>query len=426
MRGQQWPWIVVAVLAASVWSAREAAASFCGGRCEDVANADAIVVATVERVETNVSVNGRADSRIVHLTDIRPLRGKAPATVRTGLGDGDCGSNFRAGTRYLIVAHRRPIDGRLWSSSSSLTQPLADAGALIAYIESLKEPSDGGRVWGRVRLATPGTNIPSALSGAQVTIRGPVEATTTTDNKGDYGVKSLPLGQYVVTATAPPDSKGLIAIPPRDVSLEGSHACAMIDFKVESDSRIRGSVVGPAGTPMEKLIVWLHPLPFDYGASHQHCVETDANGKYEFSNVPWGRYRVGINFLIGPNHRLPFPISSARTASGADVVEVGPGEDVALAPLVLSPLTPVPVDVRVQREDGSPVSDVVVAADAVGTVGPFVSEEAYKPIAPGHYQLVLYRDTSYRILVMRAQKTLRTAETTGGETSLLITLAAPK
>ena len=65
MRRQPWAWIVVAVFAVGAWSAREAAASFCGGRCEDVAKADAIVVATVERVETNVSVDGRADSRIV-------------------------------------------------------------------------------------------------------------------------------------------------------------------------------------------------------------------------------------------------------------------------------------------------------------------------------------------------------------------------
>ena len=137
------------------------------------------------------------------------------------------------------------------------------------------------------------------------------------------------------------------------------------------------------------------PLPFDYGASHPYGAETDADGNYEFLHVPRGRYRVGINFLIGPNHREPFPISSpGPTAVGGDVLEVGPGEDVALAPLVLTPLTPVTVDVRVQLEDGSPVSDVVVAADAVGTVGPFVSEEAYEPITPGLYRLVLYRDTS--------------------------------
>ena len=90
---------------------------------------------------------------------------------------------------------------------------------------------------------------------------------------------------------------------------------------------------------------------------------------------------------------------------------------------MLKPLAPVTVDVLVQLEDGSPVNDVVVAADAAGTTGPFVSEQALKPIAPGHYRMTLYRDTSYRILVMRAQKTLRTADITGGETSLVITLA---
>ncbi len=420
--------VVVAVFVATAWLAPEATACTCvSGGCGDVTKADAVMVATAERIEAIVPNNGTGwRERAVHLADIRRLRGEAERTIVTGQGGGNCGYDFQLGTRYLIVANRRITDGRLVASICSLTRPLADAGPLITYIESLNAPSDGGRVWGRVQMDTPGDNSRSPLSDAHVTLRGQIVVATTTDSEGFYAFTKVPPGQYVVTATPPPDRKGLIPLPPREVSLELAHACALVDFVAKNNSRIRGRVVGPAGTPIAKLLVMLQPVPFEYRASHEYGAETDANGNYEFSEVAQGRYRVGINFELGPNRHLPYPISSAKTASGADVVEIGPGEDVELSPLVLTPLAPVTIDVRVQLEDGSPVNDVVVAADVVGTVGPFVSEQALKPIAPGHYRMTLYRETSYRILVIRAQKTLRTVDITGTETSVVITLPTPK
>jgi hypothetical protein len=297
---------------------------------------------------------------------------------------------------------------------------------LIAYIESLNRPPDGGRVWGRVRLDTPGTDTPSALRGARVAIRGPIEATTTTDSEGHYGFAKLPPGQYIVTATPPEDRTGVIPMPPKEINLGVPRACRIVDFVAKNDGRIRGRVVGPGGAPVANLLVYRQPVPFKYGASLEYGAQTDANGNYEFLEVAQGRYRVGINFLIGPNSRLPYPISSAKTATGADVVDVGPGGDVELSPLVLTPLTPVTVNVVVQLEDGTPVNDVIVAADAAGTVGPFVTEQALKPVAPGLYRMTLYRDTSYRILVMRAQKTLHTLDITASDTSVVITLPTPQ
>ena len=397
MHRQHRPYIVVAVFVATIAAAPDALACFCGSLCGDVAKADAVFVATVEKIETNVRRAGVESERTVHLTDIRALRGEAESTVATGLGS--CAYVFQPGTRYLIVAHRRPTDGLLGTSACSMTRPYSEAGALITYIESLNAPDDGGRVWGHVRLAT---HEPSAMSGARVAIRGPIEASTTTDGDGHYGFTKLPAGQYVVTATPSEDRSAIVPMPPLNITLEGSRACAIVDFVARNDSRIRGRVVGSAGTPIAKLLVRLLPVPYKFNSPSSYLAETDANGNYEFSEVGEGRYRVGINFELGPNRWWPYPISSARTASGDDVVDVGPGDDVTLLPLVLTPLAPVTVEILVQLEDGTPVSDVVVAADAQGTVGPFVTEEAYKPIAPGRYRMTLYRETSYRMLVKRA------------------------
>jgi len=424
------PFVVMMVFVATIGAAPDAAACTClSGGCGDAVQADAVFVAIAERVEADVQRNVNEyefPQRAVHLSDIRPLRGEPQSVVLTGLGSGDCGYEFQPGTRYLIVADRRPSDGRLRTSICSLTRPLAEAGGLIAYIESLNRPADGGRVWGRVQLDTPGTNVPSGLSGARVVIRGPVEASTTTDSDGHYGFAKLPSGPYVVTATPPEGGAGLLPMPPQQINLEVPVACGIVDFVAKNDGRIRGRVVGPGGTPVANLLVDLQPVPFKYGASIEYGAETDANGNYEFLKVAQGHYRVGINFLLGPNSRLPYPISSARTATGADVVEVGPGEDVVLSPLVLTPLAPATVEIVVQLEDGTAVNDVIVAADAAGTVGPFVTEQALKPVAPGLYRMTLYRDTSYRILVMRAQKALRTLDITATDTSVVITLPTPQ
>lgn len=156
-------------------------------------------------------------------------------------------------------------------------------------------------------------------------IRQLLEETTTTDSDGNYGFTKLPVGRYTVSAAPPPDRKGLIAIPDLDVTVDVTHRCAMANFMARNDGRISGRVVDATGAPMPALLVYLQPLPYVYGDSLDMGSETDAAGQYQFTEVPEGRYRVGINFLRGPDSHRPYPTSAAKTASGSDVVSVGPG-----------------------------------------------------------------------------------------------------
>lgn len=94
----------------------------------------------------------------------------------------------------------------------------------------------------------------------------------------------------------------------------------------------------------------------------------------------------------------------------------------ALSPLLLTPLDPLIVDVRIQLEDGSPVDDVRVEAFAAGAAAPVLAAEATTPIAPGRFRLALYRETSYQVRVRRAFRTLHAVDVNANETLVVITL----
>ena len=416
--------VIAAGLIAIVWATHNADACSCSpAECGDVTKADAVFIATVDRIVSVFQMDGRTMiGRDVHLSDIRGLRGEPERVLRVGSGyAGNCSYEFRRGERYLIVAYRRPQDGRLDASICSLTRPLADAKGLIDYIESLDVPADGARVWGRVEVGTRYIDINSPLRGAKVTIRGQVERTTTSDAEGNYDFTRLPPGRYTVAATLPPERKGFIPIPAKEIAVELARGCAIVDFFAKNDGRIRGRVIGPGGAPIPNLLVELQPLPYRRQPG-EYRAPTDAEGRYEFPDVSEGRYRVGINFLAGPNVRQPYAITSAKSINGDDFVDVSPGEHVTLSPLTLTPLSPVTVDIVVQLEGGSPVSDVGVEAYAVGSIGPFMAAEATKPIAPGHFQMQLFRDTPYRFRVRRALTTLRTVDMNAGGTFFVITV----
>lgn len=404
----------------------EACSCFAPIPCGTVAAADAVFVATVERLDplyqTNDPRSGELPiGQIAHLAHVQPLRGTAGTTILGGSGRGDCGFVFTRGVRYFIVASRDQ-NGRLGTSLCSLTRPAIDAAGLIAYAESLSKPSDRGRLFGRVSVGPHNPRGGSGLGGATVAIRGLITESTTTDIDGNYLFLGVPLGQYTIGVTPPPDRKGLRAMPDQRAALDRTNACALTDFYARNDGRITGGVVDGRAAPIAGLLVSLQPVPYIDGESLVFGATTDSAGRYAFGDVPEGRYRVGINFDTGPSGRLPYSISAARTPTGNDIVAVGPGESVALSPLVLAPLDSLYVDVRVMSPDGTPADNVLVYAVVVGSAERYMAAEAKTPIAPGHFQMTLHRDTAYRYRVVRASSVLHTVDAAANETSIVITL----
>ena len=111
--------------------------------------------------------------RIVTVKTLEPFVGNVPGwvSVETGSGGGDCGYEFGLGGKYLIYAHREK-DGSLTTSICTRTQKVSDAAADLAYLRTIKNLPDTGRLYGTVNQYTfdPKANLPT-----EETIAGPID-----------------------------------------------------------------------------------------------------------------------------------------------------------------------------------------------------------------------------------------------------------
>jgi hypothetical protein len=221
--------------------------------CQLAATADAVFEATVESVELaprgptpdQASIANRrlsasehlflGELRRINLRDSRAWRGASQETVLTAASADACGYDFRAGTRYLIVATRLE-DGRLVVTSCGLTRPISEAAALLEYVQTLRQSDAHPRIWGKVRIvAAPqsGRGFDPGV-GLRVTAVGPVQRSTVTDADGRFVFSSLPYGDCELDIRVPDSRPPLLlsALPDGPVRLQRGRipACEEVDY----------------------------------------------------------------------------------------------------------------------------------------------------------------------------------------------------
>jgi hypothetical protein len=148
----------------------------------------------------------------------------------------------------------------------------------------------------------------------------------------------------------------------QQVKLRPGSACGEIVMTASSRSRIEGVVVNEQGQPEGGIFLMLHPA--DYFDASQGSpgigLSTDARGRYEFSNLPPGRYVVGVNSDIGPTPGEPYAETYAAL-KGETVIPLTAGGHVELEPLQLTTVRQATVIGSVLRVDGSPADSVEVS-----------------------------------------------------------------
>lgn len=100
--------------------------------------AAAIFEGEVKSIETHEESGAIFERRIVTLRVLEVYKGPKEKTlvVGTGLGDADCGYNFKVGKKYLVYAFKNP-EGRLTTTICERTRPLWRAVADRRYLEEL-------------------------------------------------------------------------------------------------------------------------------------------------------------------------------------------------------------------------------------------------------------------------------------------------
>ena len=380
-RALQVPFFVLLML----WATRSASACTCmhtGPACQAFWKTDAVFDATVDGIEVvqgpSVEIGARtvviAEKR-VRMTVRQAFKGTGatgPIDIYTATDEGACGYDFQPGRRYLVFARQRPDDGRWVASLCSATQPYDGSGGTAAFLASLTQPAQGGRVFGTIKTFDKRFDH-APVSGerglvAVVRLVGGGREQRETSTGGGYEFRGLDPGRYIVEVEAPAGYASEFTT--RNVDLPNGRACQEERFSLAPAGRVTGVVLRADGRPAANVEVELttpdaraHP---DYGLATMDT-HTRNDGAFEIRGVPPGTYIVGVNLSDLPSPYNPY----ARTVypsdgSGDGILHVGATDTVDVGTWKLPPPLPViKVSGVATWTDGTPAAGAYVGVQDV-------------------------------------------------------------
>lgn len=366
-----WILAIIGLSACGAWSVREAEACSCivsKQPCEAAWSSGPIFRGRVVSIDSTSVPAPRVEGhqlrpwpmRRVTFAVAEQFRGdltRPQISVLTGTGGGDCGYDFREGEEYIVYTHEPRQDesreGRpLETSICTRTRPSREADEDLAYLRSLTSPSNAptGRIFGSVRL----DDLPVESSrpefppqpgvSVRLTKAGAPRGTRTTGANGEFDFTGLEAGTYHLDFAAADIYRVSImgqTGDARDVELRSPHACVNVSASVHHDGHVLGRIVDASGAGVADVTVELgsarradDPRNFLRVTAH-----TNADGSFEITGVPAGRFVLGLDTQFDyrargfSKARLLFP--GVDDAAKARVVEVGPGERVRIPDFVL-------------------------------------------------------------------------------------------
>jgi len=171
--------------------------------------------------------------KLVRLTILEAFRGVEGNSVEvmTGMGDGDCGIDFKKDENYFVYAYRDPHTSKLNTGICRPTRPLSNAMSDLVYARAIVRGEPGGIIFGIVLRATrpsyPEYGNLRGMEGISVSIEGNDRRyNIKTDNLGKFQLNALPAGTYKVKAELPENIRPL---PSQKVKVD-ERKCAAAEF----------------------------------------------------------------------------------------------------------------------------------------------------------------------------------------------------
>jgi hypothetical protein len=330
--------------------------------------------------------------------------------VKTGAGSGDCGYDFKPGQKYFVFASH--LEGFLYTSSCSNTQPASGAEDDIELIDALLRGRPETRIFGRIGLfdeveASPADMKSLTLAGMRVEARNTSTVLLgTTDADGLYRIKDIPPGRYVIRLVGPfPPNLQVTQRSPQAVEIRLPTACgARVDFPAYAYGEVRGRILDSSGQPLGSNIDvgLVKEDSFSNGIQAGSGTRTGPGGTYEFRYVRAGRYVVGVNLHNPPSPESPYPRTYLSSASGnPEIVSIVRGVTRSNVDIRLPrPLDTISIVGRAVDAQGTPVrgaSIEVIDVEYSRRVSGIDADTAGETAADGSFSITVIRNRSYEV-----------------------------
>jgi hypothetical protein len=156
--------------------------------------------------------------------------------------------------------------------------------------------------------------------------------------------------------------------PEQEVTV-ADRGCAVVNYYVNDNGRISGTVFDAEGQPASRLLLTLVEVDHaDPVRSYSKLERADEEGRYSFSAVPPGRYLIAVNLTRFPQPDDPtnaYPRTfypGVAESSKAEIISLGAGENLREQNLRLPPRrAPSVINGKVVWADGQPVASAGIS-----------------------------------------------------------------
>jgi hypothetical protein len=219
---------------------------------------------------------------------------------------------------------------------------------------------------------------------------------TVPSKNGDFEFAGLAPGKYQLSIVTPDNLR--VSPVSVDVELQDARDCARVRFELTDNGRIAGRVVATDGSRIRdpRLELVTQEALSRLGDVTPREAVFNADGSFEFGELPPGKYVIGVNLtnVLDRNNPYSRTLYSAE-GSGIHVFTIGAGERVDIGTWRLPPSAPiVAVSGVVTWEDGRPAADVHVYA--LDSIAPGLEASTAVSGPDGRFTIRLWQLRTYR------------------------------